>query len=185
MINYISAWAEQVIICVIVITVLEMILPKGNSKKYIKTIMGVYILYVIISPAIKIITGGDMKIKYSEYEKYFNTQETVSEIDVPKVEDTYKTELEKQIKLDIEKIGYDVNKVTTIFDINEGIIKQVEINANKKTEEKDTNNIYINKIEIGENLQKNKLGTEEIEQIKQKINEDYGVDMKNITVNSM
>ena len=48
MIGFISSWAEQIIIAVIVVTILEMILPKGNSKKYIQTIMGVYILYTII-----------------------------------------------------------------------------------------------------------------------------------------
>lgn len=71
MISNISLWAKQIIICVIVITILEMILPKGNSKKYIKTIMGIYILYAIISPAVKLMTGRDMNLSYSDYEKYF------------------------------------------------------------------------------------------------------------------
>lgn len=56
MINNISSWAEQIIIAVIIATILEMILPKGNSKKYIKTVIGIYILYVIISPVITFAT---------------------------------------------------------------------------------------------------------------------------------
>lgn len=39
MINFISNWAEQVIVAVIIGTILEMILPKGNTQKYIKTII--------------------------------------------------------------------------------------------------------------------------------------------------
>ena len=36
MIDYISSWAGQIITSVIIVTILEMILPNGNSKKYIK-----------------------------------------------------------------------------------------------------------------------------------------------------
>ncbi len=56
MISSISSWAEQIIIAVIIATILEMILPKGNSKKYIKTVIGIYILYTIISPIITYIS---------------------------------------------------------------------------------------------------------------------------------
>ena len=41
MINNISSWAEQVIIAMIIATIIEMILPKGNSKKYIKMVIGI------------------------------------------------------------------------------------------------------------------------------------------------
>ena len=56
MISSISSCAEQIIIAVIIATILEMILPKGNSKKYIKTVIGIYILYTIISPIITYIS---------------------------------------------------------------------------------------------------------------------------------
>lgn len=182
MINYISSWAEQIIICVIVVTVLEMILPKGNSKKYIKTIMGIYILYVIISPAIKLITGKEIKIDYSKYEKYFNTQEVKTEAYVPKIEEAYKTEIEKQIKIDIEDMGYGVNKVNITFNIEEGNIENVMVFI---TKEKSDKNISINKVEIGKTPENNDLDIEECKKIKQKINENYGVDMSNITINSI
>ncbi len=56
MISNISSWAEQIIIAVIISTIIEMIIPKGNSKKYIKTVIGIYILYTIISPVITLAT---------------------------------------------------------------------------------------------------------------------------------
>ena len=189
MIKYISSWAEQVIIAVIVATILEMILPKGNSKKYIKTIIGVYILYTIISPAIKIVNGGELKIDYSKYEKYFNTIEASSGINGVSVEDTYKTEIEKQMKKDIESLGYSVKKISANFDINEGIINSVTLTVDKRSAKEETEsnniNISINKIEIGSKYEENNLSSKEIEEVKQKIKEDYGVDYKNITVNSI
>ena len=66
MIDYISSWAGQIITSVIIVTILEMILPNGNSKKYIKTIIGVYILYVMISPVLRFVNKGDLKVDYSK-----------------------------------------------------------------------------------------------------------------------
>ena len=37
--EWFSKWAEGIIIAVIVSTIIEMILPEGNSKKYIKVII--------------------------------------------------------------------------------------------------------------------------------------------------
>lgn len=185
MIKYISSWAEQIIIAVIIVTILEMILPKGNSKKYIKTIIGVYILYTIISPGIKLITGSDIKINYSDYGKYFNTQEVSKEIQTTSTEDTYKKELEKLIKSDIEKIGYRVDKVSANLDLDKGIIEKIIITIAKGKLEENNINISINKIDVGEKNIKNTLDKNDIKKITQKINENYGVSYENITINSI
>ena len=48
MINAMSTWAKSIILAVIVSTIIQMILPEGNNKKYIKTVIGLYILFTII-----------------------------------------------------------------------------------------------------------------------------------------
>ena len=53
MINFMSSWAEQIVLAVIVATIIEMILPKSKNKKYIQMVIGVYVLFNIISPIIK------------------------------------------------------------------------------------------------------------------------------------
>lgn len=184
MIKYISSWAEQIIIAVIIVTIIEMILPKGNSKKYIKTILGVYILYTIISPAIRLFTGSDLKIDYSDYEKYFNVQEMSSEIEVPTLEDTYKTEIEKQIKADVEALGYTAYNVSAIIDLNEGIIKKISLDISKEQKDENSITISVNKIDIGNSVKEDNRDTKETKEIKQSLSENYGVDYKNITVNS-
>ena len=57
MIKFISSWAGGIVLSVIIATILEMILPEGKNKKYIKTVIGVYILFAIISPIISKVTG--------------------------------------------------------------------------------------------------------------------------------
>ena len=54
MIAKITLWAQGIIVALIVGTILEMILPSGNNKKYIKMMIGLYVLYTIISPVVKL-----------------------------------------------------------------------------------------------------------------------------------
>ena len=165
-----------------------MILPNGNSKKYIKTIMGVYILYTIIAPAIRLITGSDLKINYSDYEKYFGNMETSSKVEGIKIEDTYKTEIGKQMKTDTEKMGYEVTSLKFDLDTENWIIDNVNMYVKKSVKEKSKENridIEIENIEVGDKKTENSLNSDEINQIKQMISENYGVDTKKITINLM
>ena len=41
MINAMSTWAKSIILAVIVSTIIQMILPEGKNKKYIKTITSI------------------------------------------------------------------------------------------------------------------------------------------------
>lgn len=185
MINYISTWASQIITAVIVVTILEMILPKGNSKKYIKTIIGIYIVYTIISPAIKLIKGKEIKIDTKTYEKYFGTQEANTNLEVPSIEETYQKELEKKLKQYIEALGYNVEKEKAEINLEKGNITKIELEVNKKQKkEKAEIDVSVNKIEIGNIKKENVLEEAEIENIKQKIKEDYGIEKENITINS-
>lgn len=185
MIDSISSWAGQIITCVILVTVIEMILPKGNSKKYIKTIMGIYILYTIISPAIKMVTHKDLKIDYSQYEKYFNTSNIQTQTQVATVEDTYKIELQKKLKKDVEEMGYFVKIASAKLDTEKGAITQIILSIEKSEDKKENVNIMINKIDIGSKYEDNTLSTKEIDEIKEKISKDYEIDIKNITINSI
>lgn len=179
MINNISSWAGSIITAVIIATILEMILPNGNSKKYIKTVIGVYILYTIISPVIKLINKKDIELNYSDY---FNTSEQnlATSYDVYRQEDIYNKEVEKQIKSDVEKIGYFVQEVDAKINLDTGKIEYVILSLNENVKEENSININIEDIEIGEN--KENEVSQGYDDIKQMLNTDYGVDLKNITI---
>ncbi len=198
MINFISSWAEQVIIAVIIATIIEMILPSGNSKKYIKTVIGIYILYTIISPVITGITGSNLKVDYSKYEDYFTSTDEYKSLEnefnnvtANSIENTYKQEIKKQLKSDIENMGFSISNVELDIDLETGKIKAISLSADKE-EKSDTNtaetNIQINKVEIGNGTSKNKdnnLSRQEIEKIKNFLQENYGTDFECIKVNSI
>ena len=47
---------------IIIGTVIEMILPEGNCKKYIKVVIGIYIVFTIVSPVITKFTGESISV---------------------------------------------------------------------------------------------------------------------------
>lgn len=79
MINFLSNWVEGIAIAVIIASIFEMIIPKGNIKKYIKMILGIYVIFSIISPfvdskALYSINVSEVIDDYTENENY--TQRT-------------------------------------------------------------------------------------------------------------
>ena len=84
MIEWISNWAGGIVVAVIIGTVIEMILPSENSKKYIKVVIGIYVLFTIVSPVITKFTGETIEVsdildldKYVEEAEDVATQNTI------------------------------------------------------------------------------------------------------------
>ena len=66
MISAISKWSQSIIIAIVIGSIITMILPEGKNKKYIKMIIGVYILFTILTPVL------GKKIDLSKYDRYEN-----------------------------------------------------------------------------------------------------------------
>ena len=64
-ISWLSNWAGAIIVAVVIGTIIEMILPEGNCKKYIKVVIGIYVLFTIVSPVITKFTGRDIQVSDS------------------------------------------------------------------------------------------------------------------------
>ena len=72
MFSQISIWAKGIIIVTLVGTILQMVLPDCNNKKYIKIIIGVFILITIIKPVI----GKSINLNSINFEDYTNYNNT-------------------------------------------------------------------------------------------------------------
>lgn len=112
MINFMSSWAEQIVLAVVVATIIELILPKNKNKKYIQMVIGIYVLFNIISPIIK--NKDDFSIEKYSIENY----ETKSQYEVDqssmdaRLEKIYLDELEKTVISKFEENGFEVTKCT-------------------------------------------------------------------------
>ena len=203
MIEWISSWAEQVIVAVIIGTIIEMILPNGNNKKYVKTIIGIYIVFIIVSPIISKIVNIDFD--NFNYEKYFedsDTYQTMSSSLTDKndksIEEIYIQNIKQDMKSKLKERGYILNSVEIEMESSEenyGKINKIVAYISKENE-KDTenNNVSINKVEtinigstdsntLTEKEFDNNIKISEIKEIKEYLSSVYEINKKNIQIN--
>ena len=140
--EWISIWAQQIIVAVIIATIIEMVLPSGNNKKYIKTVIGVYILFTIISPILTNSYGKDFELNLSEYEKYFKESETYTTLSEgfekstsQSIENTYISSLKQDIKKKLENKQYEAGQINLEVELEDekkyGEVKKMEIEIRK------------------------------------------------------
>lgn len=195
MINAMSTWAKSIILAVIVSTIIQMILPEGNNKKYIKTVIGLYILFTIISPIISKISGGNSTIDVSKYENYFNVESTTTasaNVIDKNLDNTYTSSIKADIKNRMKQKGYKVNSLDANIELkNEesyGTINSLKISLEREENNNNSNIQAVNKIEIKisnntNEAKQNNLTSMEKQEIKNYLSETYSIKKENIEVN--
>ena len=195
MINFLKNWIEGIALSVILVSIFEMILPDGNLKKYIKIVLGIYIVFSIISPFV------DSNAIYSfnvvdEIEEYSNLNDYSVQAK-NNIEDMYIDTLESKIKLTIEKYGYNVRSclVRGTFEGNEediGIKKIIIVvsskNSNYYKEKDEIGKIEKVEIKVDTNNQKNnennEITNDDIKNLKEYLSNYYELDKKIIDIQS-
>lgn len=173
MINFLSTWVKNLSLALIIVSILEMILPNSKTKKYIKMVMGLYILFSIISPFIDSKNFNLENINMDFYEK---TSKEASSIEVNqtsmdiRINQIYKEQLEKDITNKLKGKGYEIEscKVKANISENDSGIERITLKIKEKTVVEELEN-NLNEINEGEkDTFENKIVTE-IEKI-QKVN---------------
>ena len=114
-------------------------------------------------------------------------EEKFNEVNNMSIENTYKSELKKQIEKDLAKDEIYIEDILLDINLETGEITKIDLYLTKNEKNK-TNTIIIDKIEIGEEeleTKENNLSDKEVQSIKKLLNENYGIELENITVNSM
>ncbi len=204
--NFLNTWLQGIIVCVIIATIIELILPSGSTKKYIKVVLGMFIVFNIITPVINKITKNNFEISsiinMDEYSKKMKTYETSSQNQVSSnaneqtIKQIYISKLEKDIKNKLKEKNYTVSKIEIEINENEEYsIKQINLLVQKneeETEEKQANAIEIENIEtiniqVNENIvpeqKEENISTNEISKIKQYLASEYQINEKQININ--
>lgn len=191
MVETINSWAQKIIIVVIICTIIEMILPEGKNKKYIKTVIGIYVVFTIISPIISKINKNNTL----DLNKYFKTENNITiETSNPAVVDTneyieevYKEKLKTDIKTKIEAMNYSVKNIELEIETEDeetyGTILKLNLSISQQEQEDKQNNIQVEKIVIGEEIKEEAtISDKEKEKIKQYISSIYYVPEDNIII---
>lgn len=198
MISWISSWAQGIIMAVIIGAIIEMILPEGNSKKYVKIVIGVYVLFTIISPVISKMTGKTIQVSdILELNKYIEETEnnsklyvTLDEDNSNNIKDIYESSLRNDIKAKVAAKGYNAKNIKLeIEDDEEYTLKKIdiEIYKNMEKDKKDIETIQNVDINISqkstENDMQEKLSEKDKRKLKDYLSGVYEIDEKNININ--
>ena len=150
MINFFSTWAEQLVLAIVISSIIEMVLPESKNKKYIKMMLGIYVLFTILSPVVNKKISSVDSLNLESYAILDNNTKTTSDEKVnqqsmdERLQELYIQELEKNIKNKVEQEGYDVIscQVDAVLygDKENQEIKKIKIVVYKKTDDKLTNN---------------------------------------------
>lgn len=195
MIEFLSSWAQGIIVAVIIATLIEMILPNSSSKKYVKVVIGMYILFTIVSPIIKKLGGKDINLNTINIEKYeqqiSKSDNTISrkfeDNNTRSIKDIYVSNLKADISAKLKEKGYNIDTSDIqIKDDENYTIEKITLKLIKMEQEQEKNNeIVINTVEIGNTIsQKDSktLSDDDKQEVKDYISETYDIDKKNINI---
>lgn len=162
MINFMSSWAEQIVLAVVVATIIELILPQNKNKKYIQMVIGVYVLFNIISPVI------ENKESFSIDKYNIENYETKSEYEIDQ------SSMDKRLeKIYLEELK---NKVTSKFEDNDFNVIKCNIDAELDTSKKNAG-IHLISIKL-----KAPVNNTPIEKIKKELVDEFEIDEDKIKV---
>ena len=146
MIDFFSSWSEQIIVAIIVSSIIEMILPNNKNKKYIKMVIGIYVLFTIISPIAnkKDVFNLEKNLNIESYaatEDNTNIKEEVNQESMDeRLQELYIKELENNIKTKVEQEGYIVAscRVDAVLygDIENQEVRSIDLVVSKQTNQR-------------------------------------------------
>ena len=160
--TFISNWTQGIIVSVIIATIIEMLLPKNGNGKYVKVVIGVFVLFSIVSPIISKIRGDNNDV--IEFDSYLEKAETnnvqatsVSMDNENAIKSMYEENLKVDIKSKINQKGYTVGEIQLdILNDTQYTLSKIDIKITGKNEATSSN----------ENTQKATTIIENIENVK-------------------
>mgnify|MGYP000100555904 FL=1 len=199
MIKFINSWAQGIILAVIIATIIEIILPEGKNKKYVKTVIGVYILFTIIYPLINKFTKTNINTLIENTTKQMSTyQENNSlKIDTDKyIESTYKKKIEEDIRKRANEKNLNITLLNVYIETEDenryGMLNSLVMKVEKNETSKKNNDVnQIKEINISKNVQNNEIienkdktvTEKEVNEFKEYINATYYLEKEKIHIN--
>ena len=159
--EFLNNWLQGIVVAVIIASIIQMILPNGNNKKYIKVVLGIYVVFQIITPVVNKFFNSNFEISslidIDSYTKKMETYEVSSQntnidkTNEDSIKQIYVANLEKDIKAKLEDKEYLIKDVEVQVEDNEKYdIKSMKIYLKEvvnSTKEESENNIHINEVE--------------------------------------
>ena len=197
MVAFFSSWAQGIIVAVIVATIVELLLPNGSSKKYVKVVVGIYILFSIIAPVVNKFANQDINAnEIFNLDKYEEKMENSNNSILQKIEsnnsrtvkDIYVSNLEADIKAKLKDKGYEATSIYIKAKDDENYtIESISMTIKKNEKKESRNEITIGTITINKS-KNNTVTDEEIsrqnkQEIKEYLAKTYDISEKIMDIN--
>lgn len=162
--EFINTWAQGIIVAVIIATIIEMLVPNSSSSKYIKVVIGIFILFTIVSPIINKFSNNNSSTDI-DFDSYVQgtTNETVAASMNINNEDSIRKMYEENLKIDIKtKItqkGYTVGIINLeILNDDNYTLNKIEIKITEKNQITNQNVNSLNNVTtLVENIENIKI----------------------------
>lgn len=185
MISAISKWSQSIIIAIVIGSIITMILPEGKNKKYIKMIIGVYILFTILTPVL----GKKVDLSKYDLNQYIPS---MAEVESPNnttqyndnVKQLFISKVKNNITAELKAKRYEAETINIQTD-DECNINKIEISQLEEysKESKEINQV---KIEINQNTEKEEkvkgIATSDKLTIIEHLSETYKIDKSKIII---
>ena len=196
-IEFLTLWIKDIAIIFVLISIIEIVLPNNNMKRYIDMIIGFLIIIVIINPFVKLFhkdfnidkeifqkTGEQIKFEYMDNLDLALTQEEqVKEIYIGKIEDEIMDLIHQTTNYRVENMNVSIYE----DNIQYGNIKDIELILKKDENEEEPKNLItvssIEEISIGEKKESSTALIElDDEGIKNLISKNHSISKENIKI---
>jgi stage III sporulation protein AF len=126
LIEFLRNWVINIVIIIIFVIITDVVLPEGNIKKYVRVIIGTFVLLTIIKPFISITDlANDFERTYIETNVVLNTDKKLLDKEVlnsyqnAKAIEIYESRLKDQIASAVSyKASVDKKNIDVSLDIN-------------------------------------------------------------------
>lgn len=197
-VKFLRNWVVDIVIMFVFITALQIMLPNNSMKKYIDVIVGFLIIFVIVNPFLKVLSG-DIKLEQNYLKRYTDNisqnyfeDEDFSNLHNRQMMELYKQNIGEKIKETIEEefeykiedINLTVVDNTQDSDYGRLIGVSMTINSDKDIEKNSNDSIKISKVKINEKEEEDisRNNFKEDKEIKKIISKNYNVPKENIEV---
>lgn len=193
-VSFINSWLRDIVVLFILISIAELIMPKGNLKKYIRLVIGLLIIFTIINPFAKLFrfdfSLDKVVFNYAKPETfnsweleeiYHNQERQIEKIYLKKIVEDLQSLIENETEYELVDGNISILK----DEDNYGQIDYLVLYIREKTRNNSQGRISIEKIEpieINRNLEKDFTEYNNDESIKALISDKYGIEKNRINI---
>lgn len=106
MVSFFLRNVQSIIVAIIFIVIIEMLLPSGANKKYVKIVSGIYLIVTILNPFFKLF-NKDFDLDFSKELESIETSSSSS----PNLQEYYMTSLKETMKLELSELGFEIQSI--------------------------------------------------------------------------